>query len=75
LGLDYRMSHWHYQVMLHKDKSGEDYYAIHEYYEMDDGPAWTENPVDVMGDSIEDLKKSLMCMLHDIDKHGVKDYE
>jgi len=61
--------------MLHKDKSGEDYYAIHEYYEMDDGPAWTENPVDVMGDSIEDLKKSLMCMLHDIDKHGVKDYE
>jgi len=51
------------------------YYAIHEYYEMDEGDGWTENPVDVTGDSIEDVKKALMLMLHDIDKHGVKDYE
>lgn len=69
------MSHWHYQVMRHTDNSGEEYYAIHEYYEMDDGDGWTENPVDVTGESIEDLKKSLMCMLKDIEKHGVKNYE
>lgn len=68
------MSHWHYQVMRHKDKFGEDYYAVHEYYENYGSGAWTENPVDVTGISIEDLKKSLLCMLHDIDKHGVKDY-
>lgn len=72
------MSHWHYQLMYHKydnpilDEEG--YYAIHEYYEMDEGPGWTENPVDITGNSIKDVKKSLMLMLQDIDKHGVKTY-
>ena len=73
------MSYWHYQLMYHKyDKpvlGEEGAYAIHEYYNMDDGGGWTENPVEVTGDSIEDVKKSLLLMLHDIDKHGVKDYE
>lgn len=69
------MSHWRYQVMRHTKGFVEDYYAIHEYYELDDGDGWTENPVDVIGTSVEDLKKSLLCMLHDIDKHGIKDYD
>lgn len=70
------MSHWHYQLMKHKhDFSCDDYYAIHEYFDLEGGPAWTENPVEVTGRSIEDVKKSLMLMLQDIDKHGVKDYE
>jgi hypothetical protein len=62
--------------MKHKNEfSGDDYYAVHEYYEMDGGDSWTENPVMVDGCSIEDVKKALMLMLHDIDKHGVKDYD
>jgi hypothetical protein len=62
--------------MKHKNEfSGDDYYAIHEYYEMGGGDSWTENPVMVDGCSIEDVKKSLMLMLQDIDKHGVKDYD
>jgi hypothetical protein len=70
------MSHWHYQLMKRKSSiSDEDYYAIHEYFDLDDGPAWTENPVVVDGESVEDVKKALMLMLHDIDKHGVKDYD
>ena len=74
------MSHWHYQLMYHKYEKpnpfdGEGYYAVHEYYELDDGPAWTENPVTVDGSDIEDVKKMLLCILHDIDKHGVKDYD
>jgi hypothetical protein len=36
---------------------------------------WTEKPVDVTGSSVEDVKKSLLLMLKDIEKHGVKDYE
>jgi len=67
-------NHWHYQLMRHQDNFGEEYYAIHEYFHMDDGDAWTENPVTVTGESIEDVKKSLMLMLGDIDKHGVKNY-
>lgn len=73
-------SYWNYQLMYHKyDKpvlGEEGYYAIHEYYNMDDGALWwTETPVEVTGEDIEDVKKSLLLMLHDIDKHGVKDYE
>jgi len=69
-------NHWHYQLMHRTGKrTGEDMYSIHEYFELDDGPAWTDDPVGVTGNSIEDVKKALMLMLHDIDKHGVKDYE
>ena len=72
-------SHWHYQLMYHKYDEpvlGEEgYYAIHEYFLMHGGYGWTEEPIDVTGDSIEDVKKALMRMLHDIDVHGVKNYE
>jgi hypothetical protein len=74
-----KMSYWHYQLMYHKHENpatfeGDGYYAIHEYYNMDDGDGWTENPVELTGESVEDVKKSLLLMLNDIDKHGVKDY-
>ena len=73
------MSFWHYQLMYHKydePQLGEEgYYTVHEYYEMDDGPGWTKDAVTVDGNSIEDVKKMLLLILKDIDKHGVKDYE
>ena len=73
------MSFWHYQLMYHKYDEpvlGEEgYYAVHEYYNMDDGPGWTENPVTVDGNSIKDVKKMLLLILKDIDKHGVKQYD
>jgi len=69
-------SHWHYQLMRHKNTvSGRDYYAIHEYYPLEDGDGWTERPVFIDGDSVEEVKNVLMMMLEDIQKHGVKDYE
>jgi len=69
-------NHWHYQLMRHKNTiSGSDYYAIHEYYPMEDGDGWTERPVFIDGDSVEEVKNVLMMMLEDIQKHGVKDYE
>ncbi len=73
-------SYWHYQLMYHKRENiaafeGDGYYAIHEYYTLEGGDTWTEQPVKVTGEDIEDVKKSLLLMLHDIDKHGVKDYE
>ena len=63
-------SHWHYQLMKHGDGT----VAIHEYFPLDDGDAWTENPVTVTGDDIDDLRRSLLLMLLDIEKHGVKEY-
>lgn len=64
------MGYWHYQLMRHPDGT----FAIHEMYPLDDGAAWTENSVSVTGESIEDVKKSLLMMLNDIDRHGVKEY-
>ena len=71
--------HWHYQVMYHKYKTptaftGEGYYAVHEKFVLGDGETlWTENPVELTGESVEDIKESLRLILNDIDKHGVKD--
>jgi hypothetical protein len=61
--------------MKHKTKHGCEFYAVHEYYPLDTGPAWTENPVTVDGADVDDIKRMLLCILKDIDKHGVKDYD
>ena len=61
---------WHFQLMRHPDGT----LAVHEMYPLDHGSSWTENPVDVVGDSPEDVKRSLRQMLADIERHGVVDY-
>ena len=66
---------WHYQLMRHLTPEGEMYYAVHEYYLLEEGDGWTENPVTVDGESIDDIRKMLICILKDCDTHGVKDYE
>jgi hypothetical protein len=68
------MSKWHYQLMK-RNFDGVDNYAIHEYYQLDRGDGWSNDPVSIDGESIEDVKKMLQMMLNDIEKHGVKDYE
>jgi len=74
------MSHWHNQLMYHKYEKpnavdGEGYYAIHEYYDLDTGPAWTDNPITIDGESVDDVRKMLVCILKDLDTHGVKEYD
>ena len=70
------MSHWHYQLMKHTTPDDEYvYYGVHEYYELETGPAWTEKPVTVDGESKAEVVQMLDNMLRDIWKHGVVDYE
>lgn len=69
------MSHWHYQLMKHTLPDGEVYYAVHEYYELETGPAFTHNPVTVEGESRSEVVQMLDNMVRDIWKHGVVDYE
>ena len=66
---------WRFQLMRHRDDDGEPFFAIHEYYSVEDGDGWAETPVFVEGDSVEEVKRVLQAMLEDIEKHGVKDYE
>jgi hypothetical protein len=72
------MANWHYQLMRNKDEEGNEYYAMHEYYPIrfqGDVDAWTEVPVSIDGETIEDVRWMLKTMLNDLEKHGVIDYE
>lgn len=62
---------WHYQLMKHSDGS----LAVHEYYTLGDVDGWTEEPVSIIGDDVDDVKGILQMILSDISKHGVKNYE
>ena len=51
--------HWNNRIIRHKDENGNLYYAIHEvYYEGEDQICGLTEPIDIIGDSVEDLKKS-----------------
>ena len=68
------MSKWHYQLMK-RNIDGVDNYAVHEYYVIDGKSSWTNDPIAIDGESVEDVKAMLQMILDDIDKHGVKEYE
>ena len=65
-------SNWHYQLMKHTEPCGEVWYAFHEKYGEF---GYTEMPVSMSYESVEDAEWALDAMKADIIKHGVKDYE
>lgn len=68
------MSHWHYQVMQHTADDGETYLAIHEFYIMHDKKqGWTERPVPIEADSVPEMRRALIDILRDLERHGVRD--
>jgi hypothetical protein len=72
------MGTWNYQLMKHQnDKDSSEYYAVHEYFNMDSsiGNGWTRDPITIDGENVEDIKTMLHNILADIDKYGVKKYE
>lgn len=74
MGATVLMSHWHYQIMQHVDDGGETYLAIHEFYVMDDkGEGWTSKGVPLEADTLPDMRRALINVLHDLEKHGVRD--
>jgi hypothetical protein len=62
---------WNHRVIKEGDEA-DSWYAIHEvYYDRDSKDlvqGWTENPVRVIGDSLEDLRWTLEKMLESLDK-------
>ena len=68
------MSHWHYQIMRHTADSGEDYLAVHEFYNMHDkGTGWTQKPVPIEADTLPEMREALTAILRDLERHGVRD--
>lgn len=67
---------WHFQLMRHEIEFSEgdiEYsYAVHEFYEFDDGQvAWT-GEVHVDGESKEDVEWMLKVMLEDVQSRGIR---
>jgi hypothetical protein len=68
------MSNWHYQIMQHKADDGETYLAIHEFYNMHDKKqGWTERPVPIEADTLPEMRRALLAVLTDIERHGIRD--
>jgi hypothetical protein len=60
--------------MRHKADSGDYYLAIHEFYVMHDkSEGWTAKPVPLEADSLPEMRKTLLAVLTDIERHGVRD--
>lgn len=68
------MSHWHYQIMQHIGDDGEPYLAVHEFYKMHDGKeGWTAKGVPLEADTLADMRRALINVLYDLERHGVRD--
>ena len=58
---------WNNRVIFHKEENpAHSYYAIHECF-YDDGElvphSWTENPIAIIGDNIEEIRETLDRMI------------
>ena len=67
---------WNYRIIKHGRKI-EPYFAVHEVFYDERGKieSWTENPVDIVGDSVKDVTKMLETILKDIKQPVLKESE
>lgn len=56
---------WNYRVIRTIDPNGDEYYGIHEVYYDDEGNpvSCTENSVNPIGESVEDLSHTVIYMM------------
>ena len=62
------MSHWNHRI-LKKKINGEDIFSIREVYYNDDGEIYgiTEHPVEIWGNTIEEIKETCEMILRCVD--------
>ena len=62
-------SHWNHRVMRREHENSEPTYGIHEvYYKQGKADMWTDDPVEVTGDDIQELKQTLERMILALEK-------
>lgn len=63
------MSHWNHRV-IKESLNGEDWYSVREVFYNSDGSiyAYTDEPVEVSGDSIKELREYAQWILDCLDK-------
>lgn len=64
------MSHWNHRVVKQALEEGTDWYSVREVFYNDDDTiyAYSEEPVDICGESIADLKEYTQWVLDCLDK-------
>ncbi|HUY52958.1 MAG TPA: hypothetical protein VMV24_00050 [Candidatus Dormibacteraeota bacterium] len=67
---------WNYRIIKH-DTEKRNYFAIHEVFYDNKGKitSWTENPIDIVGESKTDIKSILKQMVVDIETPTLKESE
>jgi hypothetical protein len=59
---------WNHRIIRHIDDDSI-YYAIHKFYYDEDGKVkgWTEEPIRIMEEGLEDLKVTLQRLIESFD--------
>lgn len=71
------MAHWNHRVVKQKLEDGTEWFSVREVFYNDDGSifAYTEEPVDISGESTEELKQYTQWILDCLDKDILVDGE
>lgn len=72
-----KMAHWNHRVVKQKLEDGTEWFSVREVFYNDDGSifAYTEEPVDISSESIEELKQYTQWILDCLDKDILVDGE
>jgi len=71
------MSHWNHRVVKEVLEDGTDWYSVREVFYNDDNTiyAYTQEPINISGESIEELKEYVQWILDCLDKDILIDGE
>ena len=70
------MTHWNYRLMKRENDKGEVFYGVHEVYYDENGDieGWSEESVTPVGESKDELKKTLTDLVKALDEE-ILDYD
>ena len=71
------MSHWNHRVVKEVLEDGTDWYSVREVFYNDDNTiyAYTQEPINISGESIKELKEYVQWVLDCLDKDVLVDGE
>ena len=69
---------WNNRIVKHKKDVGVQsysWYSVHEVFYNENGGinGYTEDPISIVGETVEDVKSQLKMIMKDIEKHEVID--
>jgi hypothetical protein len=71
------MSHWNHRIVKQKLADGTDWFSVREVFYNEGGAifAYSEDPIEIVGESIDELRQSAQWVLDCLDKEILIDGE